>query len=104
MSETETIYYISSIEANKKKLQHVHDIMALALGVGAGVLTLESVYGFLFYIIGFTITNLTFYQICCEGKAIEFFRKPLHEIFVDGIASNVAGFLMMWCLVFALVK
>lgn len=104
MSETETIYCIASIEANKKKLQHVHDIMALALGVGAGVLTLESVYGFLFYIIGFTLTNLVFYQICCQGRVKEFFRKPLHEVFIDGIASNVAGFLMMWCLVFALVK
>lgn len=104
MSQNETIFYIASIEANKKKLQHVHDIMSLALGVGAGVLTLESIYGFLFYITGFTIVNFAFHQICCQGKAKEYFRKPFHEIFVDGVASNVAGFLMMWCLVFALVK
>lgn len=104
MSETETIYYIASIEANKKKLQLVHDILCLALGVGAGVLTLESLSGFLFYIIGFSATNLAFYQFCCQGKAKEYFRKPVQEIFIDGIASNVAGFLMMWCLVFALVK
>lgn len=104
MGSADTIYNTANMEANKKKLQHVHDIMALALGVGAGVLTLESLYGFLFYALGITLTNAAFYVVCCQGKADEFFRSPLQEIFIDGIPSNIAGFTMMWCLVFALVK
>lgn len=104
MSEEEIIFYTPNIEANKKKLQHIHDIMSLALGMGAGILTLESLYGFSFYLIGISITNLIFYIACCEGKPEEYFRSPLHEIFIKGLTSNAAGYVMMWCLVFALVK
>ncbi|EAZ63949.1 hypothetical protein PICST_52049 [Scheffersomyces stipitis CBS 6054] len=101
---SDTIYYTPSIESNKQKLQHVHDIASLVLGVGSGVLTLESAYGFIFYVVGITLTNLLFYLICCEGQPHKFFKKPVQEVFLDGVLTNVAGYIMMWCLVYALVK
>ena len=102
--QSETILYRPSIEANKQKLQHIHDISSLVLGIGCGILTLESIYGFLFYLVGFTVTNGIFYTICCEGNPKKFFNKPVQEIFFDGIFHNVSGFIMMWCLIYALVK
>lgn len=100
----ETLLYGPNVDANKRKLQHVHDVMSLVLGAGAGVLTLESAWGFLMYLAGLTATNGVFYLYVCEGRAGGFFQQPLKEIFVDGMLSNLAGFVMMWCLVYALVK
>lgn len=104
MSEKETIFYGPNVEVNKKKLQYVHDMMCLWLGVGAGILSLESVHGFMFYILGMTIVNLGFIVVCCESHPYRFFRDPLKQIFVDGLQGNIAGYIMMWCLVYALVK
>lgn len=104
LSNMETICYGQSIDINKKKLQHIHDILSLVLGIGSGILTLESISGFLFYIIGFTLTNLAFYTVCCQGQPKTFFKNPIKEIFIDGVFSNIAGYIMMWCLVYALVK
>lgn len=101
---SETIIYPASLNVNKQKLQHVHDIASLVLGVGSGVLTLESLYGFAFYLVGFTLTNVVFYVVCCEGQPKRFFTNPLQQVFLDGIFGNVSGFIMMWCLVYALVK
>ncbi|KAK6454925.1 Rab5-interacting protein-domain-containing protein [Scheffersomyces xylosifermentans] len=98
------IYYNPSIDANKQKLQHVQDIASLALGVGAGVLTLESAYGFIFYFVGLTVANFLFYSICCENQPKKFFVKPLQDVYLAGIFTNIAGYIMMWCLVYALVK
>lgn len=98
------IYYGPSVELNKKKLQYVHDVMCLWLGVGAGILSLESLYGFIFYLAGMTVTNVGFILVCCEGKPKQFFRQPIKQVFVDGIQGNIAGYIMMWCLVYALVQ
>lgn len=98
------IYFPPNIVANKQRLQRLQDVMSLALGVGAGVLCLESVVGFLFFLVAFSLSNLSFYLLCCEGKPSDFFKNPLSEIFLDGIASSLAGYVMMWCLTYALVK
>ena len=104
MSSPEKFYYQPSIEANKQKLQHMHDVASLALGVGSGILTLESLNGFIFYLVGITATNLLFYIICGESKPSKYFKSPIQEVFLNGIFSNLSGFIMMWCLVYALVK
>ncbi|RCK62925.1 ER membrane protein complex subunit 6 [Candida viswanathii] len=104
MSSPEKFYYQPSIEANKQKLQHIHDVASLALGVGSGILTLESLNGFLFYLAGITATNVLFYIICGEGRPGKYFKSPIQEVFLNGVFSNLAGFIMMWCLVYALVK
>ncbi|CCE81858.1 Piso0_002535 [Millerozyma farinosa CBS 7064] len=100
----ELIYYIPNIESNKKDLQYVHDVTSLTLGIGSGILTLESYKGFLLYIFGYTAVNLIFYFVCCNKKAASFFRKPFHEIFLEDILSDMPGFVMMWCLTYALVR
>ena len=101
---TQKFYYQPSIEANKQKLQHVHDVASLALGVGSGILTLESMNGFIFYLIGITVTNLLFYIICGEEQAIKIFQESFARGVYKWGFSNIPGFIMMWCLVYALVK
>lgn len=100
MLAREIVYYGPSVELNQKKLKYIHDIMSLSLGVAAGVLSLESIWGFIFYVVGITLVNLGFAVVCCEGDVSKFYRFPGKEIFWDGM-GNVAGYVMMWCLVYA---
>lgn len=100
----ETIYFEANIAANKQKLQRVQDIMSLALGVGAGILGLESLYGFLFFLLGFSLSNLAFFVECCKGESKTFFTSPFRLIFLDGFFGGLAGYVMMWCLTYALVN
>lgn len=78
--------------------------MCLVLGLAAGVLRFEPLAGVLLYVVGFSLTNLSFYLFCCEGNPQLFFASPIREIFVDTLPSGVAGYVMMWCLTYALVK
>ncbi|CAK9441018.1 uncharacterized protein LODBEIA_P48870 [Lodderomyces beijingensis] len=104
MSDRTRFYSPHSIETNRQKLQHVHDVTSLALGVVAGIMTLESLYGFLVYFVGISVTNVAFYLICGESNAGKFFRNPIQEIYVNNLLNNIPGFVMSWCLVYALVK
>jgi hypothetical protein len=100
----EVIDYGKNIDINVKKLQHVHDVVSLVLGIALGILMLESLQGFLFYVVGLSLTNCVFYLVCCQGTPKTFFKNPIHDIFVSSILTNVSGFIMMWCLVYALVS
>lgn len=101
---SEPSLYKPHVEFNKQQLQKQQDVMCLALGLGAGVLGLESLAGVGFYLVGFSLANLSFYLLCCEGKPEFFFLSPLKNIFLDPIPSGIAGYVMMWCLTFALMK
>lgn len=101
------IHFLPNIEENKRKLGSVQDITSLSLGVGAGIIAPDPIYGFLLYVIGYTLSNLSFYVICSkgiEGKAGEFFKNPIREIFIENLLHNIPEFIMMWCLIYALVK
>lgn len=102
--EQERLLYQPNIQRNHGKLQHLHSIMTLALGTGAGILTLESFQGFVTYFVGLTITNVVFYIVCCKGQADSFFESPIKEIFISSMPEYLPGFIMMWCLVYALVN
>lgn len=104
MSAVEKLQWTAAIEANQKKLQHVHDVMSLVLGTACGILALEAYLGAAFYVAASTLVNGAFYMVCCEGKGSRFFESPIKEIFVDTLGTSVAGFVMMWCLVYALVR
>lgn len=104
MSTVEKLQWSAAIEANQKKLQHVHDVMSLVLGTACGVLTLEAFTGAAFFVAATTLVNGGFYLVCCGGNGSKFFLSPVKEIFVDTLGSSVAGFVMMWCLVYALVR
>ncbi|CAK7894096.1 ER membrane protein complex subunit 6 [[Candida] anglica] len=98
------IYYTPNLEENGRKLGTVQDITSLSLGVGAGILAPGPLNGFLFYLVGYTLANAAFYTICCQGNGSKYFKSPIMEIFVGNILKNVPEYIMMWCLVYALVK
>lgn len=100
----ESTTYEPNVIFNKLKLQKLQDVMSLVLGIGVGVLGLESLYGFAFFLAGICLSNLSFYLICCQGESARFFPNPLKDIFLDGLFTSLSGFILMWCLTYALFK
>ncbi|ODQ80670.1 hypothetical protein BABINDRAFT_12801 [Babjeviella inositovora NRRL Y-12698] len=91
------------IQLNQKSLQHIHDIASLGLGTAAGILRLESLWGFALFLGGMTAVNGCIWFLLTEGKPGQYFENPQQLIFLNGLGSGVAGYAMMWCLVSALV-
>lgn len=98
------VYCKTNIASNKQKLQKLQDVMSLSSGIAAGALGLESYYGFVFFLLVGLASNLSFLIICCEGAPKKHFIYSTREVMADGILMNFAGYLMMWCLTYALVK
>lgn len=99
-----TEYFEPNTVINKQKLQYVQDVSTLALGIGAGILGLESLYGVLFFITGFSLCNYAFFVMCCRSQPSVFFKNSTREIFLDGVVPAAPGYIMMWCLVHALIN
>lgn len=94
---------LQNIRHNKLKAQFIHDVGALLFGSMAGILQLEAWFGFGLFVVSCIGTNLLFWLICAQGKARLYFESPINDIFVQGILRSFFGYLMMWCLVFALI-
>jgi ER membrane protein complex subunit 6 len=87
--------------------------------VSAGILGLESYYGFIFYLIMSIITTLLFYafrvapesigQASTTGKAAgpldtsRYFRGAV-EFWTGGLFGSLAGFILTWTLFYGLVR
>jgi hypothetical protein len=78
-------------------------VSSLAIGVGAGILHLESYYGFLFYAIASTIVSILLYTVSSTGNPGRYFVYPVKQLFVDDIFAGLSSFLLMWTLFYELV-
>ncbi|KAM6487791.1 Rab5-interacting protein-domain-containing protein [Trichoderma sp. SZMC 28011] len=102
-----------SVAHNTKTLSNLHSLTASLFGVGAGILGLESYYGFLFYIAFSIATSLLFYilQIAPsslgEGRSVldsgRYYRGAL-ELWTSGIFNGLPGFILTWTLFYGLVR
>ncbi|SGZ57454.1 CIC11C00000004494 [Sungouiella intermedia] len=78
-----------NILANKQKLQRLQDVMSLALGVGAGVLCLESFNGFFFFLVTFSLSNLSFFYFVVRGSQRASFK-------IRGKRSSLTVLVPVW--------
>ncbi|KAG5367222.1 ER membrane protein complex subunit 6 [Yarrowia sp. B02] len=92
-----------SIAENAKSVQYVRSVSSLAIGVGAGILHLESYYGFLFYVIASTVVSVLLYTVSSTGNPGRYFVHPLKQLFVDDVFSGLSSFVLMWTLFYELV-
>lgn len=95
--------YLPNINFNVRKLQRFQDVISLSLGIAAGAMGYESFDGLAFYSAGLMIAYLSFFVVCCRSQPHMFFVSPGKEA-VNGYLTSLAGFVMMWCLTYALVK
>ncbi|KAK2682636.1 ER membrane protein complex subunit 6-like [Fusarium oxysporum f. sp. vasinfectum] len=96
-----------------KALSNLHSLTASLFGVSAGVLGLESYYGFLVYIIFSFITALLFYALKVAPESLPKSHAPLDpsryyrglfEFWFGGIFNGVSGFVLTWTLFYGLVR
>ncbi|KAL6810674.1 Rab5-interacting domain-containing protein [Trichoderma sp. SZMC 28013] len=102
-----------SVAHNTKTLTNLHSLTASLFGVGAGILGLESYYGFLFYIAFSITTSLLFYVLQIapsslgEGRSVldsgRYYRGAL-ELWTGGIFNGLPGFILTWTLFYGLVR
>ncbi|KAM0198107.1 hypothetical protein ACHAPA_009244 [Fusarium lateritium] len=102
-----------SMVHNTKALSNLHSLTASLFGVTAGVLGLESYYGFLIYIVFSFITTFLFYFLKVAPESLpkghapldpsRFFRG-LFDFWVGGIFNGISGFVLTWTLFYGLVS
>ncbi|KAL7930927.1 Rab5-interacting domain-containing protein [Trichoderma chlorosporum] len=102
-----------SVAHNTKTVTNLHSLTASLFGVGAGILGLESYYGFLFYIAFSIITSVLFYvfQIApsslAEGRGVldsSRYYKGALDLWTGGIFNGLPGFILTWTLFYGLVR
>ncbi|KAK3329560.1 Rab5-interacting protein-domain-containing protein [Apodospora peruviana] len=112
-----------SVVHNTRTLYNLQSLTASLFGVGAGILGLESYYGFLFYLVCSILTSLLFYVVRIAPTAIpaaaavspphkggsgafatsRYFRSPF-EFWTGGLLNGLAGFILTWTLFYGLVR
>ncbi|ODQ66591.1 hypothetical protein NADFUDRAFT_23312, partial [Nadsonia fulvescens var. elongata DSM 6958] len=84
-------------------VQKVRNITSLTIGVGAGILRLESYWGFLFYLLMATFVSVLLHFVLAKGKPEIYFLKPVQEIWINDVLSGLSSFVLSWTLFYGLV-
>ncbi|TFB06348.1 hypothetical protein CCMA1212_002358 [Trichoderma ghanense] len=102
-----------SVIHNTKTLTNLHSLTASLFGVSAGILGLESYYGFLYYIALSITTSLLFYVFklapgsLAEGRSVldtgRYYKGAL-ELWTSPIFNGLPGFILTWTLFYGLVR
>ncbi|ODQ60875.1 hypothetical protein WICANDRAFT_28084, partial [Wickerhamomyces anomalus NRRL Y-366-8] len=85
-------------------LQYIQDYTSLIFGTSAGILQLESYYGFAFFSITSLIITLLYVIFVTKLKPSLFYENPLNDIFLNNLSRSLTAYLMMWTLTYALVQ
>ncbi|KAJ3520115.1 hypothetical protein NM208_g13853 [Fusarium decemcellulare] len=102
-----------SLVHNSKALSNLHSLTASLFGVSAGILGLESYYGFLIYFVFSFITTLLFYVLKVAPESIPKGNAPLDptrfyrgffDFWAGGMFNGISGFVLTWTLFYGLVR
>jgi len=100
-----------NIAHNTQILATLHNTTASLFGVGAGILGLESYYGFLFYFIFSFLTSFLVYLFRVRPAVVKagekdfsrFFKSDI-ELWTGGLLEGLSGFVLTWTLFYGLVS
>lgn len=65
---------------------------------------MESYTGFVFYLIGTLIVSGLIFSFRAEGKASEYFHRPLGDLWGGDVVSGLSSFVLTWTLFYGLVR
>lgn len=85
-------------------IQRIRNISSIALGTGAGILKLESYWGFLFYLASSIIISVLITAIPAKGHPQYYFTNSTQSVWVDHIFGGLASFVLFWTLFYGLVS
>jgi ER membrane protein complex subunit 6 len=85
-------------------VSNIRNLTASLFGVAAGTLGLESYPGFVFYLIGTLVVSGLIFALRAEGKATDYFHRPLGDLWVGEVFTGLSSFVLTWTLFYGLVR
>ncbi|KAH8145935.1 uncharacterized protein LAJ45_10077 [Morchella importuna] len=90
---------------NTKTVTDIRSLTGSLFGVAAGILGLESYWGFIFYLVGSCVVSAFMVALNTGGRPERYFRGK-SEIWTTEVVSgsSMAGFILTWTLFFGLLR
>lgn len=112
MPTREDSVYLPSQIHNHKILQYYKDVSDMVLGSACGILQLEGLYGLIFFVVGTILTGSLYqFEMTTFGRKgnekirlDDYYQHPIKEIYLGELGRQFATFVMMWCLLGAIVS
>ena len=87
---------------NLNNLAWLRAVMAIVSGVCAGILGLESLWGFMFYLATSFLLSASIFFTRIEGKP-ELYFTSLTFLMIHEVFSNLVSFVLFWTLFYGLM-
>ncbi|KAK9456808.1 Rab5-interacting protein-domain-containing protein [Dipodascopsis uninucleata] len=91
-----------SVKHNTKAIYTIRSVTSLIFGVTAGILGLESYYGFVFYLAGTLFVSLLMFIFLANGSPKEYFMTS-QEIWTRDAFTGLSSYMLSWTLFYGLV-
>lgn len=91
-----------SLNNNVSQITTIRHTLALASGLAAGALRLESLDGFIFFVVITILTSIMLYFFM--GNAKMYFLSPFKSLFFDAVLPSFPGYVLAWSVVYSLVE
>ena len=102
--EHSTWYHHQPLLNASQTVSNIRALTASLFGVAAGALGLESLPGFIFYIVGTAVVSALIYALKAEGKPNGYFYRPFGDLWAGDMFGGLMSFVLTWTLFYNLVK
>ena len=89
---------------NPQVLSQIRSLTASLFGVAAGILGLESVRGFLFYLFGTVLVSELVISLLAAGKPERYFESVWTGLWAKDVVAGLSSFVLTWTLFYGLVR
>lgn len=89
--------------ANWQSIEFVRNVASLTFGILAGILRLESQYGFIFYFVSSTFVSSLIYLVMTGSEPSKYFVSPTSDVWFSEIFGGLSSFILTWTLFYNLV-
>ncbi|KAH6572387.1 hypothetical protein BASA50_007045 [Batrachochytrium salamandrivorans] len=90
------------LKYNFKSIDYARSSLALFSGAAAGILGLQGLYGFLFYLVVSLGMSLSYY-FYTTGMKPAVYLPTSAQVWTQGVFTNLSSYVLFWTLAFGLV-
>ena len=85
-------------------VSQIRSLTASLFGIAAGILGLESIYGFIFYFFGTILVSELISSLLAGGKPESFFESQWSGLWGKDVFGGLSSFVLTWTLFYGLVR
>ncbi|KAI6797993.1 Proliferating cell nuclear [Hortaea werneckii] len=93
-----------SVQHNARTISNIRSLTASLFGVAAGTLGLESLPGFIFYMLGTVLVSTLIYLLKTESNPKAYFFRPAGDLWIGDMFGGLMSFVLTWTLFYGLCK